>query len=92
MSAEPVPLGATPKENGTRDAVHIAIISVECADARIKPGKNVGLLEDGRASAEVEPGKIIGIVDPFLNRMVWRGDNFWLCLYPNADRGTHGRI
>ena len=82
---EPIPLGHTPAENASRDAVHVPIAPV-IAHHRLKPGTHVGLMPDGTASQSqmIAEADLIGIVDPFLLEPVEKGQKFWLCLYPNT--------
>lgn len=64
----------------TRDAIHIAIAPV-VAGEKLAPGDHVGFLADGSVG---ESDKPIGVVDPFLRKVVKRGDPIWLLLYPNT--------
>ena len=63
-----------------RDAIHIAVAPVEAAE-QLRPGEQVGLLADGRASKAAHVA-LVGIVDPFLRVTVLKGDRFWLWLTP----------
>lgn len=63
-----------------RDAIHIAVAPVVAAHV-IRPGEDVGLLEDGTAGDCDEP---IGIADPFLKAPVRKGQRFWVYLYPGS--------
>jgi len=66
-----------------RDAIHVAIAPV-IAGEDLLPGQHVGFLE-GRPLDEVyltHEAPKIGIVDPFLTVKVFRGQRFWVCLYP----------
>jgi hypothetical protein len=62
-----------------RDAVHIAIAPV-VAGERLSPGQHIGFLGEvvGRTK------NTIGIVDPFLEGPVFKGERFWMFLYPNT--------
>jgi hypothetical protein len=77
-----IKLGQQPTGD-TRDAIHIAIVSV-IAGTQLKPGAHVGLLPDGTAAMALSP---IGIVDPFLTSAVLKGERFWLLLYQNTVTG-----
>jgi hypothetical protein len=78
-------LGTIITETGLRDAVHVAIFSVEAGEY-LHPGDHVGLLSDGvTACRKREP--IIGIVDPFLPDSLEPGECFWLYLYPRTVTG-----
>lgn len=66
-----------------RDAIHIAIAPVIAAED-LHPSQLIGLVEDGnvdKAGTVVNP---IGIVDPFLREMVFKGDRFFMFLFPNT--------
>ncbi len=70
---------------GGRDAVHVAVISVEAKEGLI-PGAHIEL-----DNSHIEPlaanatsGEPIGIVDPFLTDSVKKGERFWLYLYPRT--------
>ena len=69
-----------------RDAVHIAIAPVVCADHVLMPGEHVGLIPD--STTHVSGGEwtitCIGVVDPFLMEPVKYGERFYLFLYPNT--------
>lgn len=66
---------------GHRDAIHVAVISV-VANEKLRAGQHVGLISPNVAGAKAS--KFVGIVDPFLNEFVYKGDSFWLCLYPRT--------
>lgn len=63
-----------------RDAVHIACAPM-MADSRLSPGEHVGIIREGVAGSSKDP---IGIVDPFLAGPVFKGECFWLFLYPGS--------
>lgn len=65
-----------------RDAIHVAVLPV-VAGMTLDPGEHIGLDTDGRAirSDGIKP---IGIVDPYLIKRVYAGEQFWLCLYPRT--------
>lgn len=81
-------LGRTPVST-EKDAVHVAIVSVE-AGQNLKPGTHVELkhgkavMKDPHSDFEFKP---IGIVDPFLRTNIEKGQNFYLCLYPETVTG-----
>jgi hypothetical protein len=62
-----------------RDAIHMAIAPV-VAGERLAPGQHVGVSGETAGQSTVK----IGIVDPFLPGPVFKGDRFWLFLYPNT--------
>jgi len=66
-----------------RDAVHVAIYPAE-AGMMLSPMQPVTVI-DGVALAAKDRG--VGIVDPFLNETVFRGQCFWVCLYPDTVTG-----
>lgn len=78
-------LGQTPASAGIRDAIHVAVISVVCADRTLSPGLGVGLNEKGEATARTD--KLLGIVDPYLTKTVRKGEVFYLCLFPQSVTG-----
>lgn len=67
--------------NATRDAVHIPIAPVVAGEV-LNAGQRVGFLDDGRVG--IMARKKIGVVDPFLDRLIHKGEKFHLCLYPNT--------
>lgn len=67
-----------------RDAVHVAIAPV-VASEKLSPGDHIGLLANGEA-AEVSQTHI-GVVDPFLKKVVKKGERFWMLLYPGTITG-----
>ena len=69
-------LGKTPEELGTKDAIHVAIVSVRAARP-ISPGERVGLNKLREAEPQV---KGCGVADPFLKKNIQSGDTFWLLL------------
>ena len=84
---EPIRVGkilgadATP---GERDAIHIAVITAEATES-LRPGVSCGLLAGTFfASSMTDP---IGIVDPFLTKLVRKGQKFRIFLTPNTITG-----
>jgi hypothetical protein len=71
-------LGTIIGEGAGRDAIHLAVEPVIAGEV-LRPGEDVGLLPDGKASHHCEH---LGIVDPFLKKPVKRGEKFWLVVYP----------
>lgn len=62
-----------------KDAIHIAVAPV-VASQRLAPGQHIGFIGE-----LVGPSKQpIGIVDPFLSGPVFKGDKFWMFLYPGT--------
>lgn len=68
----------------SRDAIHIAIAPVTAAE-RLAPGQHVGFIGE-TVGASKNP---IGVVDPYLTGAVFKGDRFWLFLYPNTVTSLH---
>lgn len=66
-----------------RDAVHVAIAPVVCADESLIPGSHVGLVGNTNA-VSIYSHPYVGVVDPFLMGKVKHGEQFYLCLYPNT--------
>jgi len=78
-------IGKLTEATGDRDAIHVAVISVEAAD-KFWPGDKVAVNANSTA---VKPGKdnpAIGVVDPFLSVPVYAEDKFWLFLNPMSTR------
>ena len=66
-----------------RDAVHVAVMSVEAGE-RLAPRTPVLVgVQDGKAYEWDWVGSV-GIVDPFLGNAVEKGQRFWLCLWPGT--------
>lgn len=65
-----------------RDAIHIAIAPM-VAGQDLNPGQHITLKSKG-SNIAVAAKKGIGIVDPFLKTTVAKGQEFWMCLYPNT--------
>lgn len=63
-----------------RDAVHVAIIPMQASEM-LRPGQRVGIVSEGVAGPSSE---LLGVVDPFLDDVVPKGAQFWLCLFPNS--------
>lgn len=65
-----------------RDAVHIAVAPVVAGES-LRPGERVSFDSNGEAVGD--EAFSIGIVDPFLaDRVVVKGQRFWLYLYPGS--------
>lgn len=64
--------------NPGRDAIHLAVEPVQAA-IDLYPGQHIGLNDDGLAGVVDKP---LGIVDPFLRNKVYKGEWFWLVVYP----------
>lgn len=76
-------LGKLIADSSERDAVHIAVAPI-CARDRLAPGQHVGIGDDGMATGAVDFDDLVGIVDPFLPAPVFKGERFWLFLYPGS--------
>ncbi len=86
-----IKLGQLAPPDGGRDAVHVAVVSVE-AGQDLGRAWAVGL-HDGKAYVADAEAKGIGVVDPFLYSQgqaypVQTGQYFWLFLKP----GTGGAL
>lgn len=81
-----IKLGQLAPDENLRDAIHIALIAVTAGED-LNPGTHVGVLADKTYGAPPKGSQPLGVVDPFLSRMVERGDRFWLCLYQNTVTG-----
>lgn len=66
-----------------RDAIHIAVAPVT-ATQKLSPGQPIGFVTDGDTENVATSVRPIGIVDPFLSKMVFEGQRFWMFLYPNT--------
>ena len=91
MSEQYVPkLGqiiAPDDQNARRDCIHVAIAPVVAAE-HLEPGWDVALNGDGHAvSAPSHRDGAVGIVDPFLQRGVKKGEQFYVMLYPGTIEG-----
>lgn len=78
-------LGTIITPNEGRDAIHVAVFPVQCADKWLTPGEDVAFLEDGRVTVArnvLAAGPAVGIVDPFLKHPVMEGQWLWLLVYP----------
>lgn len=65
----------------TRDALHIAVISVTAAH-HLLPGTRFTLDSVGQAVPALADG--LGVVDPFLSEPVMKGERFWAVLSPGS--------
>jgi len=68
-----------------RDAVHIAICPVIAAH-KLFPGQRIGIFtQQGEEIVVDSISTHIGIVDPYIPRLaVYKGDRFYMWLYPNT--------
>ena len=70
----------------TRDAIHIATLSVTAGEV-LKPGDLISFIENdnnevvGKTTRELGA---VGIVDPFLAQRVKQGQRFWMFLFPRT--------
>lgn len=71
-----------------RDAVHVAVAPVTCADDGIMiPGALLKLIDRENAVC-CDWEEAVGIVDPFLTQScVKKGQRFWMFLLPNTITG-----
>ena len=72
-------LGQIITGDANRDAIHIAIAPAIAAE-RLAPGQHVGFIGEAMGPSKTP----IGVVDPYLEGAVFKGDRFWLFLYPNT--------
>lgn len=72
-------LGTIIDETAARDAIHLGVEPAIAAH-RLQAGYHVGFDELGHASAHADT--CVGIVDPFLQAPVFKGERFWLVVYP----------
>jgi len=77
-------LGMIHTREEKRDAIHLAVLPVECAQGFLLAGQHVRLVDGKARLAEPYADDAIGIVDPFLNRPVSDGQRFWLVIYPRV--------
>ena len=90
-------LGTTPRDDGARDAVHVAIVACQ-SEVAVHAGEEVVLVSStaprpvmvepvpGGAVRLVSP---IGIVDPFNHYPLPPGTRFWVCLFPGTTTALH---
>lgn len=78
-----VNLGGVPADLNIRDAVHVAVISVEAAQP-LQGGMPVVRWTNGKYGVAL--GEPVGIVDPFRTH-VGMGEKFWLFLLPGTVTG-----
>lgn len=78
-------IGEQPEIDARRDAVHIAVAPV-IAGVPLDPGDHVWLGDNSAAYKDYgqKTDATVGVVDPFCNRVVMKGERFWLFLYPNT--------
>jgi hypothetical protein len=86
MSHHPTEFGKLVPDHiqpGTRDAIHVACTPVK-AVTTLSPGQHVNAQGYPIYYGE-KTG--VGVVDPFLKTDVYRGQTFWLFLYPGTITG-----
>ncbi len=83
MNKSEITLGKIIEGDANRDAIHIAVAPV-VAISRLAPGQDIGFMESDNQVLVGICDKPIGIVDPFLYRMVFKDQKFWMFLYPNT--------
>jgi hypothetical protein len=79
-------LGKLLTEDQPRDAVHIAVAPVIAGES-LKPGQRIGFIGD--AYTVGTDANLIGIVDPYLDRLVSKGQRFYMFLFPNTITSLH---
>lgn len=72
-------------ENAERDAIHVAVLPV-IAGEKLSPGDKITVDSTSYQAFEVSSGHI-GIVDPFLSKVVKKGERFYCFLLPNTVTG-----
>jgi hypothetical protein len=81
-------IGELARDDAARDAIHIAVAPVVCADDYLSPGQEVGFIYDSRTEVKrmdrAYGQPVLGVVDPFLRKGVSRGERFWVFLLPNT--------
>lgn len=65
-----------------RDAIHVAIAPVT-ATMRLSPGQEIGFVDSGTDNVGVSQAPL-GIVDPYLKSPVFKGERFWMFLFPKT--------
>lgn len=70
-------LGSIIGEAEKRDAIHLAVEPAIAAHM-LRAGEDVGFVDGGVGLCE----NPVGIVDPFLKKVVHKGERFWLVVYP----------
>ncbi len=79
-------LGATSNiVPNTRDAVHIAVISVK-AKEYLEPGDEIGFIDGEATTLATEK---LGIVDPFIKGTISPGSTFWMMIFPRTITSLH---
>ncbi len=77
-----IELGKLAEEEGHKDALHVAVVSVEAGED-LEAGTKVHMLKGSAYQCgSVSDREADGIVDPFLTKMVREGECFWLLLAP----------
>lgn len=79
-------LGTAPLDDtARRDAIHLAVMPALAGES-LGPGDHITVV-DGLAWRADEDDKVdppLGIVDPFVRRVVKKGERFWVVLYPRT--------
>lgn len=80
--AHEVTLGRLIEGEQFRDAIHVAVCPVVAAQ-KLSPGQDIGFVDADlvRVGACDKP---LGIVDPYLKKLVFPGQKFWMLLYPQT--------
>lgn len=89
--SEGLKLGQVLGDETERDAFHVAVAPVIAAE-KLAPGQTIGFVEGSTERVEAVVGaaekeRAIGIVDPFLKRLVFPDQRFYLWLFPNTVTG-----
>lgn len=71
--------------NAERDAIHVAVLPA-IAGEKLSPGDKIKVDSVSYEAFEVSSG-YVGIVDPFLSKVVKKGERFYCFLLPNTVTG-----
>lgn len=85
MSDNHPQLGKLIGDTEQRDAIHMAVVPV-IAHAKLEPCQKIGFVngDDKARRVEVVSKDPIGIVDPYLTRPVFPGEQFWMFMFPGT--------
>ncbi len=87
IKADEPKLGQLAPESAGRDAIHVAVVPI-VAGGKLLPGDAVRIEPDGRGVwAGDANDRGVGVADPFFHGTIWKGDRFWLVLYPGTITG-----
>ena len=81
--AHEVKLGEILEGEQFRDAIHIAVAPVIAAE-KLAPGQDIGFIAGSKTEVGATVKGYIGIVDPYLKKLVFPGQQFYMFLYPQT--------